>query len=328
MKKILTIHLILSLALFSFIACGKKTEAPKAGTAKAEDMLSLIPADAQGVFFIDVHSAMATEIASKAIQEDENYKKYQEFVQKTGIDPQKDIYYVAVGMMKGMTKGKQEGVAVINLKYDKETVLPLIKEKVKEEGQEIEEMEYEGITLYKMWKEGESGAFAFIDESNAVVGNETPVKAVLDIVNKKGESVFANDQLSSLIDKTNKKAMLWGAILIPAEAMEKAASENPMLSSMKSVNAVVLYFDYKNQNILADIMMMSSDAEANQKVVDALNGIKAFGSMAAAEKPEIGELVNKIEITAEADHVKIHATIPEELINKLKEEIPEQKEEQ
>ena len=41
--------------------------------------------------------------------------------------------------------------------------------------------------------------------------------------------------------------------------------------------------------------------------------------MAATEKPEIGELINKIDITSTADHVKIYASIPEDLINKLKE---------
>jgi hypothetical protein len=44
--------------------------------------------------------------------------------------------------------------------------------------------------------------------------------------------------------------------------------------------------------------------------------------MAAAQKPELGELLNKIEISSTEDHVKIYCSLPEELINKLKSSIP------
>ena len=92
-----------------------------------------------------------------------------------------------------------------------------------------------------------------------------------------------------------------------------------MLSSLEGINAVSMYFDYKNKNIIAEIKVISSDEAKNQQVADLLNGLKAMGGMAATEKPETGELINKIEITSTADHVKIYASIPEDLINKLKE---------
>jgi len=41
--------------------------------------------------------------------------------------------------------------------------------------------------------------------------------------------------------------------------------------------------------------------------------------MMAAQDPNVGELLSRIEITSGTDHVKINANIPEDLINKLKE---------
>ena len=327
MKRIAAIVLVLFLALFTFTACTKEAGAPKAGTAKATDLLGMIPADVQGVFFMDVNKAMSTEFANKMIQENEDYQKYQEFVEKSGLDPQKDIYYLAVGVMGELQGEDSEGVGVINMKYDPDTILDLIKEKVAEEGQELQEEQYEGVTLYKAWEEGEPGAFAFIDDSNAVVGNELPVKSVLDVLAKKKDNVFKNEPLTALIDKTNKDAMIWGAFLIPPEAMEEAAAANPMMGALKSINAVALYFDYKNANIIAEIMAMGPDADSNRQVAEALTGIKSFGAMAAGEKPEIGELLNAIQITSGEDHVKIYAEIPEELIQKLQPEKPKEEEE-
>ena len=111
MKRITAIGLVLCLALFCSVACKKEAGAPKAGTAEATDILNLIPVDVQGVFFVDVNKAMSTEFANKIIQEDEDYQKYQEFVEKSGIDPQKDIYYVALGIAGDLEGEDQEGVA-------------------------------------------------------------------------------------------------------------------------------------------------------------------------------------------------------------------------
>jgi len=309
------------------MSCKKDTAAPKAGTAKATDILNLIPVDVQGVFFVNVNNAMSTEFANKMIQENESYQKYQEFVEKSGIDPQKDIYYVAIGIAGELEGENQEGVAVVNMKYDPDTILGLIKEKATEEGQEIQEEEYEGHTLYKIWQEGEPMEFSFIDESNIVAGTGIHVKSVLDVLNKKKDNVFKNEALSAIIDKTNKDAMLWGAMLLPAETMEKATSSNPMMGALKSISAVALYFDYKNQNLIAEILAMGPDAESNKQVAEALTGIKSFGAMAAGEKPEIGELLNAIQISSGDDHVKIFAEIPEALIQKLQADAAKDKEE-
>jgi len=214
------------------------------------------------------------------------------------------------------------------MKYDPDTVMGLIKEKAAEEEQELTEEEYEGRTLYKVWEEGKPLAFSFIDESNIVAGNEIHVKSVLDVLDKKKDNVFKNDGLSAIIDKTNKDAMLWGAMLLPAETMEKAASSNPMMGALKSISAIALYFDYKDQNIVAEILAMSPDADSNKQVAEALTGIKSFGAMAAGEKPEVGELLNAIEITSGEDHVKIYASIPEALIEKLQAEKPKEEKEE
>ena len=107
-----------------------------------------------------------------------------------------------------------------------------------------------------------------------------------------------------------------------------AVDENPMLQSLEGVSSISFFFDYKNANIMAELKVMSDDATKNKQIADFLNGLKSFGSMAAAEKPEIGELVNKIEITSAQDHVKISATIPEELIQKLQEKEQGEKQEE
>jgi len=296
-----------------FTSCAKQPSPPVAGSARVDDMLTLIPKDIQGVFFLDLHKAMTTEFADKTLKEEEAYEKYQEFVEETGIDPKKDIYFLAAGLTKGLEEKEQKGVVALNLKYDKETLLSKVKE---EEGQPREE-DYNGITLYS-WGDDEEKVGAFLDESNIILGNQASVKAAIDTFQGKADNVLKNQELVSLINKTNKEAIFWGAMLIPPEAVQKAVSDNPMFSAFEAVTAAALYFDYQNKNIIAEIKVMSEDESKNKQIVDALNGFKAMGAMAAAKKPEVGELLDKLEISSGPDHAKIYAAIPEELINKLK----------
>ncbi len=326
MKRFTATGIAIILILFAFVSCGKKASAPKAGSAKAEDMLSLIPQDVTGVFFVDFHRASAIEAVDKTIKEDENYKKNQQFIEKSGIDPQKDIYFVAVGIKGGTAKAqaKANGTGIVNLKYNKETLLTLIKEKAAEEEGELVEEEYNGVTIYA-WKQNEKGGgFTFLDESNIVLGDVGNVKSVIDIYQKKGENVFKNEELSPLFNKVKKDAIFWGVMTFPPEEMSKMATENPLLSSLEAVSAAHMSFDYEDRNIIAEIGVMSSDKTKNAQVADFLNGLKGMGGMMAAQDPNVGELLSRIEITSGVDHVKINANIPEELINKLKEKTKEE----
>ncbi len=317
MKKITVFGVAIALVFFSFSSCKRETVAPKAGQASVDDMLRLVPEDANGVIFIDFHKAVSTEIADKAIKESKDYQKYQEFIQMTGIDPQKDIYFVTVALSEVAQK-VEEG-AIVNMKFDKEALLTLVRKKAEEEGQEVREEDYNGIPIYTLWEEkGEPDYFTFLDDSNIIAGKDVLIKSVIDVMQKRKENVLKNKALSDLIAKTDKNAMIWGSVLIPSEAMDKVTSENPMLANLQSVNAVSLAFDYKDKNVIAEIKAMSGNEEKNKQVADLLNGFKAMGGMLASQKPEIGELINSIEITSAPDHVKIYAKVPEEVINKLK----------
>jgi hypothetical protein len=321
MKKLTAFGITIIFVLFAFVSCGKKPSAPKAGTAKAEDMLSLLPKDTESVMFIDYHRAAAVEFVDKTIKEDKNYKKLQEFIEKSGIDPQKDIYFVALAFKGSLGKAQatENATGIVNLKYNKELLLTLIKEKAAEEEGELAEEEYNGLTVYSWKEKGKEGGFTFLDESNIVLGDVANVKTVVDIYQKKGENIFKNEELAALLDKVDKNAMLWGAVTFSPEEMNKMATENPLLGNLEAVNAAYMSFNYKDRNIIAEISVMSSDETKNAQVADFLNGLKAMGGMAAAQDPDVGELLNRIEISSGADHVRIHASIPEDLINKLKE---------
>ncbi len=310
MKKIAVIGLALVVVFLSLTACKK--------AGGADSVLSLIPQDAQGVVVVNVNKAMTTNIVDKAIKENKEYQKYQEFIKETGIDPQKDIFYIAVGLIQKKTEGgetEQQGVVVANMNYNKDVLLA----KIKEKASGLKEETYEGVTVYAITeKEAAKPTYgAFLDASNILIGSEKAVKAVIDISKKKADNVFKNADLSALIKTANKNALLWSAFSFPPEMMKDMAAKNPMASDLADVKALLIYFDYANKSLQLEIKGLGGDADKNKKLAETLTGYKALGGMFATEKPEVGELLNKIEVSSAPDYVKIFVNIPEDLLNKL-----------
>jgi hypothetical protein len=366
MKKLTAIGIVVFFVFLSFVACGGKAGAPAAGSANVEDMLSMFPKEARGLLVVDVHRAMLTEPAQKMIADKDSAPKYQEFIKETGIDPQKDIYFVAGALFGDMDQAKPDGALIINARFNKDTLLA----KIKEKGGELKESVYEGITVYEINEpakptvaekpegteepkaEGQEPAVkpeekaegqesapqenpvtppeispapsnpaygAFLSDSNIVFGSEAGVKAVIDVLKNKKENITKNAELNSLIKQSKKDAMVWAVLAIPAEAAKKMAQQNPMLSSLEGVHSILFSFDYRDKAVQAEIKALNKDEQKNKQIADLLTGLKAMGGMAAAEKPEVGELMNKIIIASGPDFVSVSANIPEELINKLSE---------
>lgn len=330
MRKIISIGMAISLVFLFFISCEKKVAAPKAGKAKAEDMLRLIPKEVMAVFFIDLHRVLAMEAVDKSFKEEKGQEKLQEFIQKTGIDPQKDIFFVTGALTKELDKPNPEGMGIINLRYNKETLLARIKEEMGKkpgEKQELLDIKYGNFTIHSVkWEHGEGASFCFLDDSNIVVGNESEVKSVIDVLEKKTESVLKNEALSQLLKTTNKEAMFWAALHLPPEMMNAIVSENPKLSDLAAVSAVCLYFDYANKAVSGEIKVISADATKNKQVAEFLNGIRALGGLLMANDPDAAEVLNRIEIASGADHVKIYVNIPEELLDRMGKKLPIRKE--
>ncbi len=317
MKKTLSLFLIIAVSCLLGASCAKKAAAPKAGSAKGEDMVSLFPKDTRGLIVVDVHRIVQTEAVVKALQENEKNEKYLKFVQETGIDPQKDVFYFAAAMMGDFNQKNQDGAALINLKYDKAKLLEQIQ---KARGQ-FTTSDYNGLTVYQVPGGEDKKPFSgvFLDDSNILAGADAAVKKVVDVYQKKAENVWKNEEIASLLKGMNTSAMVWGGLAVPPEVLQQASSQNPMLGAFSDIKSLLLSVDNKDNVLLLDIKALCPDAAKNKNMADTLNGFKALGSGAAAKEPLVGELLSKIEIAAGADSVTISARIPNELIQSLSE---------
>ncbi|HCS48014.1 MAG TPA: hypothetical protein DIW61_07070, partial [Candidatus Aminicenantes bacterium] len=250
MKKKVAVLFALLLLGFGLSSCAKAT-APKAGSAKATDMLSLLPSESKGVVVIDFHRIMQTDAAAKAIAESENKAKYDEFIQTAGIDPQKDIFYFVGAVLGDFGQKEMDGVGLVNLRYEKEKLLALLQ---KERGEMTTE-EYNGFTVYKAAasedKKPVSGVF--LDESNILFGTDSAVKKVIDVHQKKAESLAQVPDMAAFMSRVDMSGIAWSAVSYSPEQAKMIADSNPLLKAIEGFKGVITAIDDRDSTLVVDL---------------------------------------------------------------------------
>lgn len=311
----LTITVWLSILLM-LPGCGGK-KAP--GGEGAMGLFSLLPDNAAGVFSVNFKKAVQLPLFDKLIKEAEQkpaeegkfFKNYQDFINKTGIDPKKDIHAMAFGLYGQLGSKEPDTVFLANLNYNQNALLTLIKQQAPGFSQDT----YNGIAVYKFKDDkGKDMALAFLSEKIIAAGLPDLLTKVIDIYKGKGQAITTNKNMKPHFNKIKSDAIVAFILDFPQEA--KKVHEFPMLKmDLTKAEAIIGYIDYADKTFTAEITMISRNEEANQQLVAALNGLKM---MAAAGGPEVVELTKNLDLKASADSVKLKVTVTEELLEKLK----------
>ncbi|HPW18781.1 MAG TPA: hypothetical protein PLP83_10445, partial [Candidatus Aminicenantes bacterium] len=238
MKKRIGAVIGLAFLLAACFSCSGVTPGASAG----EDLIKLLPKGSLGVLAVDVHRALATEAAAKTLQDPKAKEKLDEFVKMSGIDPVKDISYLGIGFSPGAGGGEAEGGIVVSLRYDRDKLQGLIKDKAPEAREEL----YNGVAVYsrldgKGVKPGLQAAF--LDAGHIVLGSEKGVKGIIDVHQKRADSIAKDPALSAALKKVDKAAIAWGAFAVPRDLLQKGIASNPQLKVLEGVQALTLAFD-------------------------------------------------------------------------------------
>jgi hypothetical protein len=312
MKKMTTLGLAVVLTAL-LISCG---QGAKSGAAAGEALIRLMPKGTMGVLAIDVQRALGTEAATKMLQEPQAKAKYDEFVQMSGIDPMKDIAYIGLGLNGGGEK-VEDGGAIISLKYDQAKLRALMKEK----APEVVEENYNGVPYFSNLDgtepDKQKTKAAFLDAGHIVIGSEKGVKGIIDVQQKRADSIVKDPALAAALKKVDKSAIAWGAFAVPQELLQKGIESMPQLKVLEGVTALTMSFDYRLATFVADIKAHGGTKEQNENLASTLNGLKGLGAMFAAQEPVAAEALNGVEISSGADYTRISISLSQETLDKL-----------
>jgi hypothetical protein len=322
MKKRYGLALALVLAVALLVpACKKKSP----GQLGSEGILALVPEGPVVLISLNLQQLASLDFFDKMIKEDwqknvkagQAFKDYADFKAQTGIDLQKDLYGAVVGMYGSFESENPDMVGIVNLNYDPAKLLAVFRDKQVIAGEEA----YGGLTIYTLKDEGQGKnkdmRLAFLNKANIAFGTPPQVKRAIDLMRRGGKSALQTAALMKYVDKLDKNSMFWLVVGSIPDKVKSAPAGGMMPVDLSKAEAFTAFADYKNKTLSGELRLIANNEAGNKQIADMLNGLKALGAMGASKEPEMGELLNAIQLSSAADHVKLTFVISEELMNKL-----------
>jgi hypothetical protein len=259
-----------SLALSGLLAVTLAASACKStsGTGAAKEDLALVPKETNIILMANVarmrNTAMWRKLLDMRDQDVQAKKDYDEFVQKTGLDPFKQIDSVFVAFPAGGSDQK-EFAAILRGTFNESKLVEWARETAKKDGRDLTISDYGGKKVYTDNVKGEAYA-TFLDGKTVVVGGKEWVKKVIDLAQNKGESAKANGELATLMKRAKTSDALWGAGLV-SQATRDSFKNDPRLASAGSMKDIFGSVDFAS-GVNADLNV-DTGSEADAKDLSA-----------------------------------------------------------
>jgi hypothetical protein len=246
----LSLVLVCCGVLLAGTAC-KKTS----GTGAAKEDMQLAPREADIVFMANVTRMRNTQMFRKLLDvrdsDPSSKKDFDEFVQKCGLDPFKQIDSVFVAFPQGGGTTK-EFAAVLRGTFDEQKLVACAKDQAKKDGTELTSSDYNGKKLYTDSKQQQAFA-TFLDAKTVAIGGKEWIKKVVDAAARKepGLSAKDNEVLMGLVKRAKTSDAIWGAGLVP-QSTRDALKADPHLSAAGSIKDMFGSVDFAS-GVAADI---------------------------------------------------------------------------
>ena len=336
--------LLFSLALICFAAvpgwpAGRAAQSPGVTAASGQaatadkDLLELLPRSTVGVLVINIKRLLEVPPIAKAMQGPESKKFY-----ISGIDLKRDVAYVGLGIPAAAldswlsTPAKpaiiKDYAMVVGLNYDTTKLQGLLREKAPEAKQEA----YNGVSVLTFNEPSQPAAttpavvaqldkmkfdLAFLDGTHFVLGDDAGVRGVIDVYQKRAESLAQVPDMAAFMSRVDKSGLAWMAVSYSPEQIKMIADSNPLLKAIEGFKGIIMAVDDKDSTLVIDWRTLGGAAEQNAEFASNLNGLKAVGALYAAEQPALAELLNRVAITSGRDYTRLNLAVSHETIGKL-----------
>ena len=310
---------------------GTKKSVKKAGkTALSKDYLSLMPEKTNFLFYANFESLRESAIGNdlksefeKKLHENKENQEYWDFIEKTGLDPQKDIYEIWVG---GYAEGEHDhaGGAVVRGKFDDKRIIKYLEE---DEDHDVHQLNYRNHTIYSVKDRrhhDDENEFAFLNSQTAVVGKPSWIRLIIDNFEDGGTNVFDNASMRDFMEQIPHKDQLWGVLNIHeltgewAERIRKQGSTFKGTQSLENMQSLVFYTKIAQKATVFVKGNFTTEEEA-ELLAEMLNGFKALAKLMVSDDKDAVDMLNDIKIKTDGPVLSITSKVDRSFFDKLQE---------
>ncbi len=293
--RLLTVGIVLALAALSGLV----------STAPASPLdLEQVSAEAKWVAHIDIDATLKTTLFEKGLEKmletnEAAEGQLKELRDRIGMDVTKDVHAVTA---YGTKLGDDNGVLIVNAKFDKAKLLGMAKEapdyKVSKHGA------YEVHSWTGQQRGGLRTMSAAFFKSTIVVASSNPedLNAALDVLAGKQPGVFPDSPLSG-------KVAPGTALVMRVSGLSEAELPGRM-QMLRKINLlqVAMGEDDGKMFIRADAEM--ADTETVEQATAMIGGLRALATQATAENEQAKKLLGAVKVSSDDKTLTIKWSMP------------------
>jgi len=292
-----------------------------AAPLRAAEADKYLPSDSQFVVAVNVHQLLESPVVKKygleKVKEGLQKDEAKEFMQKTGLDPMKDV---SSFLMAGNPSASQQDrvLVIVHGKFDIAKIESTVDEELKKKGSEDVEITKEGSTrLYKIKnknaKAGQPEHFfaAFASPDTLLI---SPVKSYVTdgLSTSKTEAKLSKD-LQAVLEKANSKKAVWMAGLI-TEDVKKGMANFPLTANIATKLESFTGSVGVTDAIQVDLHVHATDAKSAEDLGKLLEAGKGF---VPQDNDMVKELMDGLKISSEKTTVTVTVKVSADLIDKV-----------
>jgi hypothetical protein len=282
--------------------------------------LAYVPAGAAVVAYADVHDVMVSEMRRrlKDVMPPGEAKGREELFERTGIDLERDIDHIVACMIPRADDDKWDsGFVAFRGRFDAVKLEGL----AREHGAAVEE--YRGRRLVRMVHphanaQAEPGrkamVLAFVEPGLVMFGDDRTVREAIDTFGT-GRDVTSNADVMRLVGELAGDANAWAVgrfdvLANHARLPEGVTSQIPAIKWFAAAGRI-------NGGISGSFRAEARDDEAARNLRDVANGFLALARMQAGSRPEVGALLQSVQLSGTGHTVELSFALPAELFDAL-----------
>lgn len=314
MRKIITTLWILLFAGFLW-QCAEPGRSPIAEGMK--ERLQILPGGTGGVGYVNINKMLNSEFLE--IQSIPNWKdkleddEYQEFLERTGLDIQKDVDEIYMVVSPSDGNNKPSFLAAAYGKYDEDKIIEFVREKSR--TKKLIDSEYRDYKIYRA--KHDKMALCFADENVLLAGNEKLLKEWLDNFTDKKH----NDVWLKKVEKVKYKSGSW-FVINAREFVDEMISQidskrrTKQLRPLRKIRDIAVSAEF-NSELRFDAMGSFSDAENAELFYNAVKGLLSGAKLTLSDDREAVDIINNMEVERDGDKVHVSFSISKDEVEKL-----------
>ena len=326
---------ILLLILIFSTACsggeGPREVSAVTSPAKSTDYLSLMPEETNILFYANIKSIKQTSFGEElsARFEDEirvkrDDREYRDFLEATGVNPEKDIYELWFGSTGGDRRDNVGG-AIVRGKFDEKKIVEYIEE---ERYHRLRQNTYRGHKIYTLedsYRSRNDGSeFTFLNSETVAIGDGEWLKNVIDLSKDGGKNVLSNKAMARFIDEVPSKDQLWAVINLNEMTdgwTQKIREQGSTFKGTKSIENMqsLIFHTRVDKDAKLFIKGDFGTAEEAELLAETLNGFKAMAKLMVLDDKEAIDMLNGIKIKSDGSMIHINTTVDKNFFDKVDE---------